>query len=260
MLKRKPNKVKQLLREGKVVFGTCAYSFCPNIVEIAGYCGFDFCRIDNEHTWRQDSMLEHIIRAGEIGNITTLPRIDKDNPYLIRKVLEIGAGGFIIPDIENAQEVKNVVKAAKFPPEGERGYSPFCFSGNYGISDPAEWINWSNQETLVGIMVESVKAVENIDSITSVEGLDFILFGPGDYSMSIGLPKGNKNDMRVQDAIKRTIESSNKNGKYVMIGVGNPWEEEAKKYIDMGCKLIEVGHDYSILSTVWRKILKNIKS
>lgn len=71
MLKRKPNKVKQLLREGKVVFGTCAYSFCPNIVEIAGYCGFDFCRIDNEHTWRQDSMLEHIIRAGEIGNITS---------------------------------------------------------------------------------------------------------------------------------------------------------------------------------------------
>jgi len=256
---RKPNKLKEILKEEKVAFGTCICSFSPNLVELAGYCGFDFCRIDNEHAWRQDNMLEHMMRAGVIGDIVPLVRIDKGNPYLIRKVLEIGAGGIIIPDIKNGEEVKEVVSAAKFPPSGIRGYSSLCFSAGYGTKGGKDWINWSNEETLVGVMIEEPEAVENIDSIMSVEGLDFVLFGPSDYSISIGLPAPNKNHPKVQDAIKRTIESADKHGKYVMIGVGSPWVEEAEKYIVMGCKMIEIGHDYSVLRQVWQKTLKEIK-
>ena len=258
-MERKSNKLKEILKEGKVAFGTCICSFSPNLVELAGYCGFDFCRIDNEHAWRQDNMLEHMMRAGVIGDIVPLVRIDKDNPYLIRKVLEIGAGGIIIPDIENSEEVKRIVNAAKFPPYGIRGYSSLCFSGGYGTKGGKDWIKWSNEETLVGVMIEDPEAVENINSIMSVEGLDFVLFGPSDYSISIGFPAPKKNDPKVQDAIKRTIESANKYEKYVMIGVGSPWDEEAKKYINLGCKMIEIGHDYSVLGQIWRKILKEIK-
>ena len=259
-MERKENKLKKILKEGKVAFGTCICSFIPSIVELAGYCGLDFCRIDNEHNWRQDDMLEHMMRGAVIGDIVSLARIDKGNPYLIRKVLEIGAGGIIIPDIKNSQEVKEIIKAAKFPPIGNRGYSGLCFSAGYGAKAGKEWIEWSNNETMVGVMIEESEAVRNIDSIMAVEGLDFVLFGPSDYSLNIGLSSPKKNDPKVQDAIKRTIESANKYEKYVMIGVGYPWEEQIQKYIEMGCRMIEIGHDYSILKTIWTENLKAFRN
>ena len=107
-------------------------------------------------------------------------------------------------------------------------------------------------------MIEDQGAIKDIDRIMSLKGLDFVLFGPADYSLSIGLPEPKKNHPKVQDALKRTIEAAKKNNKYVMIGVGYPWEEEAKKYIEMGCQMIEIGHDYSILKTVWGNTLKSL--
>jgi 4-hydroxy-2-oxoheptanedioate aldolase len=258
-MERKENKLKKILKKGKVAFGSCICSFSPNLVELAGYCGLDFCRIDNEHAWRQDNMLEHMMRAGVVGDIVPLARIDKDNPYLIRKVLEIGAGGIIIPGVKNSDEVKLAVNAAKFSPYGNRSYSGLCFSGGYGAKAGKDWIEWSNKETLVGVMIEEPEAMENIDSIMSIKGLDFVLFGPSDYSLNIGLSAPEKNNPKVQDAIKHTIETASKYGKYVMIGVGFPWEEQAQKYIEMGCRMIEIGHDYSILNRIWKNILQKIK-
>ncbi len=255
-MKHQPNKLKKKLKEGKVTFGSSINAFSPNLVELAGFCGLDFCRIDNEHAWRQDESLDHMMRAAEVGDIVALPRIDKGNPFLIRKVYEIGAKGFIIPDIQNSKEVEEVIKASKFPPLGNRGYSGNCFSGGYGTKAGEEWIKWSNQELLVGIMIEDPKAIDDIDGIMSLKGLDFVLFGPADYSLNIGLPAPKKNHPKVQEALKKTIEAAKNNNKHVMIGVGYPWEEEAQKYIDMGCQMIEIGHDYSILKTIWTNTIK----
>jgi 4-hydroxy-2-oxoheptanedioate aldolase len=257
---QKPNTLKKILQEGNVAFGTCMCAFSPNLVELAGYCGFDFCRIDNEHAWRQDNMLEHMIRAAHIADILPLVRIDKDDPYLIRKVLEIGAGGIIIPNIKHHEEVKEIVNAAKFPPHGIRGFSGLCYSGHYGITPAQEWIRWSNEETLVGVMVETREAVENIDAIMAVDGLDFVLFGPADYSIASGFPAPNKNHPKVQEAIKATVDAANMHGKFVMIGIQSPWKEEAEKYIELGCKMIEIGHDYSVLRWGWQTALNAIKS
>ncbi len=255
----KPNKLKQTLKDGKVAFGTCINVFSPNLVELAGYCGLDFCRIENEHAWRQDQSMEHMMRAAVVGDIAALPRIDKNNPYLIRKIYEIGAMGFIIPDIQNSEEVKEIINAAKFPPAGERGYSGNVFSSGFGTRAGEEWIKWSNRELLVGVMIEDPKAVQDIDNIMSLEGLDFVLFGPADFSLNMGLPAPQKNHPDVQDALKKTIKAAKNNGKHVMIGVGYPWEEEAQKYIDMGCQMIEIGHDYTILRNAWEGTVKKFK-
>jgi 2-keto-3-deoxy-L-rhamnonate aldolase RhmA len=257
-MKHHPNKLKKKLKEGKVVFGTCINVFSPNLVELAGFCGLDFCRIDNEHTWRQDESMDHMMRAAAVGDIVALPRIDRGNPFLIRKVCEIGAKGFIIPDIQGSKEVKEIIEAAKFPPLGNRGYSGNCFSAGYGTKGGEDWIQWSNQELLIGVMIEDPGAVEDINKIMSLEGLDFVLFGPSDYSLNIGLPGPNKNHPKVQEALKKTIKAAKANDKYVMIGVGFPWDKEAQKYIEMGCQMIEIGHDYSLLRTVWSNTISNI--
>jgi 4-hydroxy-2-oxoheptanedioate aldolase len=258
VMKWKKNKLKRILEEGKIAVGTAFYSFSPALVETAGYCGLDFCRIDNEHAWRQDETLEHMLRAATISDIVALPRVD-GNPELIRKVLEAGAWGFVAPHVLTEADVAKIVRAAKFPPQGERGYGSLCFSGRWGTGSGKEWIEWSNEETMVGVMIEDYRAVERIEEIMAVDGLDFILFGPADYSVSIGLPTQTTHP-KVMEGLQKTIDAANRHEKYVMKGVGYPWRENAKKYIEMGCHLIELGHDVSILSTMWKRLGSEVRT
>lgn len=114
------------------------------------------------------------------------------------------------------------------------------------LTSNKEYINWGNNETIVGVMIETKEAVESIDEIIAVNGLDFILFGYADYSLSIGLSEPNKSHKEVQKVIDKTAESALKYKKYTMIGIDSPWKEEAEKYIKTGYKLIEIGADYSL--------------
>jgi 4-hydroxy-2-oxoheptanedioate aldolase len=253
----KKNRLKSILEDGEIAVGTCIYSFSPALVEVAGYCGLDFCRIDNEHAWRQDETLEHMLRAAVISGIVALPRVDR-NPDLIRKVLEAGSMGLIVPRVLNGEDVAEVVMAARFPPAGDRGFGSLSFSGRWGTVSSVEWLKWSNEETMVGVMIEDYRAVEKINEIMSVDGLDFVFFGPADYSVSLGIP-GQTTHHKIIDALKKTIEAAESHGKYVMKGVGYPWVENAKKFIKMGCKLIEIGHDVTILASIWKRFGKKIR-
>jgi 2-keto-3-deoxy-L-rhamnonate aldolase RhmA len=111
---------------------------------------------------------------------------------------------------------------------------------------------------MVLIMIEDYRALENLDAIMSVEGLDAVQFGPADFSFSIGVP-GQTSHPKVIDALKKIIESARKHGKAVCFGVGYPWAENAQKFIEMGCQLIEFGHDVSILQNIWKKTLADVR-
>ena len=253
------NKLRRTLDKGEVALGTAVFSNNPTIVEVAGYSGLDFIRIDNEYSWRRDESMEHMIRAAHISEITAILRVDKGDHYLINKALASGAGGVLVPDITTKEEVQKLIKAAKYPPEGARGYNSFCFSGQWGAMDVEDWLDWNQNEILVGIMVENERIIGQLDSVLSMEGVDFVLFGPADYSMSIGLGRPQKNHPKVQDAIKKTVEIAAKCGKPVAIGIGQPWEEEARKYIDLGCRMLEIGNDVSVLRSVWKGMSSTIQ-
>ncbi len=85
MLSRRPHRLKETIHRGETALGTCLYSFSPALIELAGFCGLDFCRIDNEHAWRQDQSTEEVLRGGLLAGLVPLLRVDRDNPYLIRK-------------------------------------------------------------------------------------------------------------------------------------------------------------------------------
>jgi len=259
IMKRRPNALRATLQAGRPVVGSVIYSWSPNVMEAAGYAGLDFMRIDCEHAWRQDGSAEELMRAAELVGVEGIMRVDRDNPYLIRKALEIGAGGIVVPDIHTVQEAEAVVSAAKFPPRGTRGYSGNCRSGEWGSVDGAEWIEWSDREPMIGAMIETVSAMQSIDDILAVKGLDFVLFGPADYSMSLGLGKPAKKHEKVQDALKRTIAAAGRSGKRVMLGVGTS-AEEISRYMDMGVTMLEVGNDLGILNAFWRRRAEEIRA
>ncbi len=244
------NKLKELLEIGKLAVGTCIDTCSPALVELAGFCGLDFCRIDNEHSWRRDESAENMIRAASVSGVTMLLRVDRDDPNVVRKALEIGAGGILVPHINTPEEVEEIVKASKFPPRGNRGIGTLCFSARWGTVKSTDWIKWSNEEQLIGIMIEDYRAISQLDEIMSIKELDYVLFGPSDYSVSIGLP-GETSHPKVMEALKKTIEAAERHGKYVSMGVGYPWVENAKKFVDMGCHMVELGHELSILKSIW---------
>jgi 4-hydroxy-2-oxoheptanedioate aldolase len=256
---KRVNKLRKVLKEGKVALGTCIDSFSPAVVEISGYSGLDFCRIDTEYSWRRDESLEHMMRAAALSNITPMVRVEKGNPYLISKAFQIGAGAILVSDIANYQEALDVVKAAKFAPKGIRGLSSYSFAADWGTAGGPEWINWSDAELMVGIMIENEHVMNQIDDIFAIEELDYCLFGPADYSMSLGYRSVKKNDPKVQDAIKKTIEAATKHKKAVAIGIGQPYEEEARKYIAMGCRMIEIGHELGILKSAYSSAASAIR-
>lgn len=254
-----PNRLREKLEQGNRVIGTCAYSFSPDIVQLAGYCGMDFCRVDNEHAWRRDSALENMIRAGHVAGTAVMARVDRDNPYLIRKVLELGADAILVPQIENQGQVEKVLQAAKFPPLGSRGFGNLNQSGRYGIVDPAEWIRWSNSQPMIGVMVETKTAVKDIDSIVSVPGLDFVTIGAADLSISLGLDKPDPRHEDVVNCIHSIVKSANEHQVSVMIGVGAPWVDHAQKCFEIGIDMVEIGHDYTVLQSIWSDAASRLK-
>ena len=183
---QRTNKMKKALEKNKLALGTCIDSYSPAAVEVAGYSGLDFVRIDTEFSWRRDDVLEHMVRAAVIAEITPMIRVEKGDPYLISKELQIGAGAILVSDVAGVQEAVDVVKSAKFSPTGTRGMSGFSFSGGWGTRNVSDWIEWSNNEILVGVMIENTTIIEHIDAVYAIEGLDFGFFGPADFSMSLG--------------------------------------------------------------------------
>jgi 2-keto-3-deoxy-L-rhamnonate aldolase RhmA len=254
------NKLRQVLAEGRVAVGTCADSYSPAIIETIGYSGLDWVRVDSEYSWRRDESMENMMRAAALAGITAMVRVEKGDPYLISKALQAGAQAIVVSDIVSYEEALAVVKAAKYPPNGHRGYSSFCFSANWGAAGGREWVEWNDREIMVGVMIENEAVVSEVEKVMAIEGLDYCLFGPADYSMSLGLRSGQKNHPKVQDAIKRTADAAARYNKAVAIGIGEPWQEEAKKYIDMGIRIIEVGHELGVLRAAFKKAGDSIRA
>jgi len=260
IVKRSRNKLKETIARGEVALGTCIYSFSPAIVEVAGYAGLVWCRIDNEHAWRQDESAENMVRAGWLSGVVPILRVDEGNPAMIRKGLEAGAGGVIIPHVRTASEAARIVEAAKFPPAGHRGFSSFCSSGHWGVGgveDGLEWLDWSNQETLVILMIEDPEGVSNINEIMAVEGVDAAFFGPGDFSVSAGIPLQTGHP-RVKGALAKTVEAARSHGKFVICGAKHAPSDDVQRLIGVGVQAVEIGHDVSILGAMWKRAVEEV--
>lgn len=241
-MENRPNRLRATLATDGIATGCMIFSWSPNMVEAAGASGIDYVRIDAEHAWRQDGMLEHLIRAADAIGVTSMVRMDNGYPQLLRKALEIGAGAVLVANVGTVAEAVAVVDAAKFPPQGSRGFSSYCRSGHWNSVKAPDWIEWSNAEPMVGIMIEHVSAMDHVDDILAVDGVDFVNFGPADFAMSLGLKGPDRNDERVHGAFLRTIEAARRNGKHVMCNIPTS-AEEVRRHAGLGLTILELGFD-----------------
>ena len=224
----------------------------PVVSEILANVGFDWIAIDCEHTDIDVAGFTAVARGMYARGPEPFVRVRQNDTLAIRQVLDAGARGVIVPLVETAEEARKAVAAAKYPPQGERG---FCFSrmNNYGI-DFDEYIRTANDNIAVVVMIESKEAIENIDDILSVEGVDGVFIGPYDLSGSYGIP-GKTDDPLVKDGCKKVLDACKARDKSAGIHVVFPTVESIEKSIGDGFSFIAIGVDTVFLNEGSRKAL-----
>ncbi|MDP7560237.1 MAG: aldolase/citrate lyase family protein, partial [Planctomycetota bacterium] len=182
------NRPKRALRKGEVIIGLLLFIPSPELVEIMGQAGFDFVIIDFEHGSFGIDSARNCVLAADAANIAPIIRVADNQSTLIEQALDLGAQGVVVPHVNTVEEATRAVRAAKYPPAGNRGYCPVARGGGYGkYGFGPEYTEQANEETMVILLIEDVAAMENIEAILSVEGVDVVFPGPGDMAASMGL-------------------------------------------------------------------------
>ncbi|WP_196801068.1 HpcH/HpaI aldolase/citrate lyase family protein [Thioalkalivibrio sp. ALE28] len=156
-----------------------------SFVEAAGLAGLDFIILDMEHGPANWERVHDHVRAARLTSMHPIVRVSGSDPHAIGSALDSGAAGIQVPNINNAHQAREVVRAARFSPQGDRGVCRFVRAAGYGAKDRVSYFNDSN-EAIVVLQVEGMEGVRNLDSILGVEGFDVLFVGPYDLSQSIG--------------------------------------------------------------------------
>jgi 2-keto-3-deoxy-L-rhamnonate aldolase RhmA len=186
MKKLSPNAYRAAHAAGRWAVGFTVQMGSPEIVEAAGYAGYDFVWIDAEHGTLDLSILVSMFRAAEAAGIASVVRVPDLTPSFITRVLDAGGNGIIGPHICTREDAEALVRAVKFAPAGGRGACPSTRATGHTAFDWTEFRRFADQDTIVWALIEDAQGVENIDAIAAVPGLDAILFGPFDLSQSLG--------------------------------------------------------------------------
>ncbi|WP_143705455.1 HpcH/HpaI aldolase family protein [Pollutimonas subterranea] len=179
--------LKEKLDAGKFMLGTWSQSASPEVLEIIGYAGFDYTIIDTEHGYFGLETAENLVRTAEAADISPLVRVALNEQHLILKALDIGAQGVVVPQVTNAQEAAKAVAAARYYPDGTRGACPCIRAGKHYVPDWATHATKANKDVVIVLLVEGQDGVANIESIVDTPGVNGIMVGPFDLSVSLGV-------------------------------------------------------------------------
>jgi 2-dehydro-3-deoxyglucarate aldolase/4-hydroxy-2-oxoheptanedioate aldolase len=229
------------LKKGDLLLGTIVTLPSPETAELLSRAGFDWLFVDMEHTSIGVNDVQRILQAvpSDFPCLVRIPVLDEG---WIKKVLESGPAGIIVPHVNKAEQAKKILQWSKYPPEGCRSVGISRAQG-YGL-ELEDYMSKANKTIAVVPQVEHVEAVDNLESITELPGFSAIFVGPYDLSGSIG-KLGEVKDTDVRDLIQRVQTTCAKAG--IVTGIFGVDAEAVKSYIDMGYSLIAVGTDTSHL-------------
>lgn len=232
------------------------YVASPQLTEIIGLIGFDFVVIDMEHGPVDMGVAENMVRAAEIAGVTPFIRVTHNSPHLILRALDIGALGVHVPEVSDAHEGKAVVASVKYAPQGQRGLAGVR-AAKYGLKDSLpEYAAAANQQTMVIVHIEDVKAVENLDALLAVEGIDVYFLGPTDLSNSLGIP-GQSKDPKVIGLVEDSIKQIAGAGK--IAGCIAADVETARRYTELGARYI-ASHAIGFMAGASRQFLEELRA
>ena len=238
------NPVKAALKAGKTVVGAgLGVAANPLVVKILAQAGYDFLFVDTEHNMIAPDTLVHVVQMARSCGISPIVRPTDAEYHLIANALDTGADGLIVPRVETAEQARRLVSYTKYPPVGVRGCGG-SHTIDYQVLNWSEVVPWLNEQTLIATQVESVRALDALDEMVQVPGVDAIIVGPTDLSISLGVP-GQNNDPKMVAAIERVIATCNAHGKPCGIVLASG--DAVAPWVKRGMRFVVAGSDSSML-------------
>jgi len=250
----RPNRLRQLLNEGKPTIGTHVISPWPGVVEIIGHSGaFDYVEYVGEYSPFGLEQMDNFGRAIELfPEMSSMMKVEEQTRgFIAQRALGSGIQNVLFTDCRSADEVRQCVRLVRSETPEAGGVHGAAMRRNVGYvleGGGQSWVDAMN-DVVIAFMIEKKGAVENLEEILSVEGVDMVQFGPTDYSISIGVP-GQGRSEPVQQAHRRMIEMALAMGVHPRLEIGS--FEQAKPYLDMGVRDFCIGWDIRTLFT-WCK-------
>lgn len=249
--------LKQRLGRGELVVGTIVSELRnPNVAYMLAQCGFDFFIIDGEHGAYSWETISDMIAAARGAGIEVVVRIPEIRREAILKPLDSGAAGLLVPQVNTSEEAESVIEHAKYPPQGKRGAALRRAHNRYARVEAAKYLEQANQETFIAVQAESREAIENIDAIAAVEGIDCLFAGPFDLSVSLGFP-GQVTRPEEVDAIDTMLAAcrqGNLCGGILLFDMAM-----LSSWIAKGMRLVVYGSDISLLADAAVKAVEELK-
>ncbi|WP_213303869.1 2-dehydro-3-deoxyglucarate aldolase [Paraburkholderia sacchari] len=247
-----PNRFRQAVRGGATQIGCWASLGSPIVTELLGTVGFDWILLDAEHAPNDVLTLIPQLMALKDSGSAPVVRPPANDSVVIKRFLDSGFSNFLVPFVDSADDAARAVASTRYPPQGIRGVSVGHRGNRYGTI--ADYFALANDNVCVIAQIESRKAVEAIDGILAVDGIDAVFIGPSDLAASYG-HLGNANHPEVQQAIAHVFERAQAAGK--ASGTLATVQAEAEHYLSMGARVVAVCADLGLLKGAAQAVQKH---
>lgn len=255
------NKLRKAIAEKRNAIGTFIGLSTPAIVELLGYTGMDFIIVDTEHGPYDTMPASDLIRAADSRGMSPIVRIADVTHKEIQRAVDNGAEGIIIPCLRRKEDFVKAVDLCKYPPLGSRGFikGRGCGFGNedWASGSLEDYMRNSNEKVLLLPQCETREALDDIEEIVGIDGIDGIFIGPYDLSISMGIP-GQFDAPVFRQAISRVLQACKEAGKLCMIYTNNA--EEAKAYLQTGFDAVANSMDSVMFKKVYQEMTDAIRA
>lgn len=249
------NKFKQGLRERRQLVGLWSSLSSAAATEILADSGFDWILIDTEHAPNETPMVADQLRAASLGTASPVVRPAWNDQVILKRLLDVGVQTLLVPFIQSPEEAARAVAATRYPPRGIRGVASVHRANRYGRVP--DYFAGSDDQMCVLVQLETRAAVDALEAIAAVDGVDAVFIGPSDLAASLGY-LGNNAHPEVRGTIERACRRAQAIGK--PLGILAPIESDARAYLDMGFAFVAVGSDVVVLRKGCDALVKMFKS
>ncbi len=251
---RTPDRLRQLLAEGRTVTGIILFTGSPMVVELMAAAGLDFVIIDMEHSALDLERAGHLIRAADAAGITPFVRVPEVDAALIKKLLNLGAAGIVLPHA-NRDNCAALLKAMRYAPDGDRGACQVVRAAGYKRGDWDAYAQRANRELMAIALIEEAASIADFEALAAMPGLDAYFVGPTDLSISLGVPNATFDDARMSAALETVMAAVKRHGKYAMTLIGNNLDVEyGKRVARRGVQIIVLGTDGDLFLDAMRRL------
>ena len=255
-MKSNPASLKEKIKKSKALVGGWITMGDPVVSEIMAQAGFEWLAVDMEHSALTLEQVQNQVRIIELSGVPSLVRVGENNPNLIKRVMDTGTQGVIVPMVNSRAEAIRAVQSVHYPARGIRGVG-LARAQKYGFGF-SQYRDWLKQKSVVIVQIEHIRAVENIDEILQVGGIDAFIVGPFDLSGSLGFP-GEFDHPRVVQALKVVMNASKRFNIPAGFHVIPPDTDLLLNKVRQGYKFLAFSLDILLLGTICRNSLAQVK-